>query len=115
MSPLSPTQDESLTFQGQLDSLEAEILRHRKELHSLQVLNNDAQLSKEAAKVTFDLWPPHRGMIPSPLLSSTLIYSYMSAVATRAFSVFLASRQQDYSKMDKPISKKLKGGVLPNE
>ncbi|CAB1426086.1 unnamed protein product [Pleuronectes platessa] len=43
-------QDESLTFQGQLDSLEAEILRHRKELHSLQVLNNDAQLSKEAAK-----------------------------------------------------------------
>ncbi|XP_062244098.1 coiled-coil domain-containing protein 151 [Platichthys flesus] len=43
-------QDESLTFQGQLDSLEAEILSHRKELHSLQVLNNDAQLSKEAAK-----------------------------------------------------------------
>ncbi|XP_060923402.1 coiled-coil domain-containing protein 151 [Limanda limanda] len=43
-------QDESLTFQGQLDGLEAEILRHRKELHSLQVLNNDAQLSKEAAK-----------------------------------------------------------------
>ncbi|XP_019939841.2 coiled-coil domain-containing protein 151 isoform X1 [Paralichthys olivaceus] len=43
-------QDESLTFQGQLDSLEAEILKHRKELHSLQVMNNDTQLSKEAAK-----------------------------------------------------------------
>ncbi|TMS23822.1 Coiled-coil domain-containing protein 151 [Larimichthys crocea] len=42
--------EESLTFQGQLDSLEAEILKHREELHNMQVMNNDAQLSKEAAK-----------------------------------------------------------------
>ncbi|XP_017272386.1 coiled-coil domain-containing protein 151 isoform X2 [Kryptolebias marmoratus] len=43
-------QDESLTFQVQLDGLEAEILKHREELHNLQVMNNDAQLSREAAK-----------------------------------------------------------------
>ncbi|XP_037546472.1 coiled-coil domain-containing protein 151 [Nematolebias whitei] len=42
--------DESLTFQVQLDGLEAEILKRREELHNLQVMNNDAQLSKEAAK-----------------------------------------------------------------
>ncbi|KAF7216441.1 coiled-coil domain-containing protein 151 [Nothobranchius furzeri] len=46
-------QDESLTFQGQLDSLEAEILKYRKELHSLQVMRDDAQLSEEAAKAAF--------------------------------------------------------------
>ncbi|XP_041790100.1 coiled-coil domain-containing protein 151 [Chelmon rostratus] len=46
----SHLQEESLTFQGQLDSLEAEILKHREELHNMQVMNNDAQLSKEAAK-----------------------------------------------------------------
>ncbi|XP_010732918.2 coiled-coil domain-containing protein 151 [Larimichthys crocea] len=46
----SQLQEESLTFQGQLDSLEAEILKHREELHNMQVMNNDAQLSKETAK-----------------------------------------------------------------
>ncbi|KAG8015112.1 hypothetical protein GBF38_022414, partial [Nibea albiflora] len=46
----SQLQEESLTFQGQLDSLEAEILKHREELHNMQAMNNDAQLSKEAAK-----------------------------------------------------------------
>ncbi|XP_033949436.1 coiled-coil domain-containing protein 151 [Pseudochaenichthys georgianus] len=46
----SHLQDESLTFQGQLDSLEAEILKHREELHDMQIMNNNAQLSKEAAK-----------------------------------------------------------------
>ncbi|XP_022611339.1 coiled-coil domain-containing protein 151 [Seriola dumerili] len=46
----SHLQEESLTFQGQLDSMEAEILNHRQELHTLQVMNNDAQLSKEVAK-----------------------------------------------------------------
>lgn len=50
--PPTPLQEESLTFQGQLDSLEAEILKHREELHNMQVMNNNAQLSKEAAKVT---------------------------------------------------------------
>ncbi|XP_071393448.1 coiled-coil domain-containing protein 151 [Centroberyx affinis] len=43
-------QEESLSFQGQLDYLEADILKHREELHNLQVMNNDAQLSKDAAK-----------------------------------------------------------------
>ncbi|KAM7418616.1 hypothetical protein PAMA_015970 [Pampus argenteus] len=46
----SHLQEESLTFQGQLDSLEAEILKHRDELHNLQLMNSEAQLSKEAAK-----------------------------------------------------------------
>ncbi|XP_010765988.1 coiled-coil domain-containing protein 151 [Notothenia coriiceps] len=46
----SHLQDESLTFQGQLDSLEAEILKHREELHDMQIMNHNAQLSKEAAK-----------------------------------------------------------------
>ena len=49
--PRSSLQDESLTFQGQLDSFEAEILKQRDELHNLQVMNNDAHLSKDAAKV----------------------------------------------------------------
>ncbi|KAL2087077.1 hypothetical protein ACEWY4_018136 [Coilia grayii] len=43
-------QEESLTFQTQLDGLEAEILRQRQELQDLQVMNNDAVLSKETAK-----------------------------------------------------------------
>ncbi|XP_005465582.1 coiled-coil domain-containing protein 151 isoform X2 [Oreochromis niloticus] len=42
--------DESLAYQSQLDSLQAEILKHREELRSLQVVNTDSQLSKEAAK-----------------------------------------------------------------
>lgn len=50
-----PAQEESLTFQGQLDNQEAEILKHREELHNLQVMNSEAQLSKEAAKVTCSL------------------------------------------------------------
>uniref|UniRef100_A0A3Q3IRA0 ODAD1 central coiled coil region domain-containing protein n=1 Tax=Monopterus albus TaxID=43700 RepID=A0A3Q3IRA0_MONAL len=46
----SHMQEESLTFQGQLDSLEEEIFKHREELHNLQAMSNKAQLSKEAAK-----------------------------------------------------------------
>ncbi|XP_069022060.1 coiled-coil domain-containing protein 151 isoform X1 [Embiotoca jacksoni] len=46
----SQLQDESLTFQGQMDILEAEILKCREELHHLQAMNNNAQLSKEALK-----------------------------------------------------------------
>ena len=45
-------QEESLTFQSQLDRLEAEILTQRQELRDLQVMNNDAHLSKDTAKVT---------------------------------------------------------------
>ncbi|KAM4603281.1 coiled-coil domain-containing protein 151 [Polymixia lowei] len=43
-------QEESLTYQGQLDRMEADILKQREELHNLQVMYNDAQLSKDAAK-----------------------------------------------------------------
>uniref|UniRef100_A0A3B4H846 Coiled-coil domain-containing protein 151-like n=1 Tax=Pundamilia nyererei TaxID=303518 RepID=A0A3B4H846_9CICH len=43
-------EDESLAYQSQLDTLQAEILKHREELRSLQVVNTDSQLSKEAAK-----------------------------------------------------------------
>ncbi|KAI1886805.1 hypothetical protein AGOR_G00199590 [Albula goreensis] len=43
-------QDESLTFQSQLDRLEAEILRQRLELQDLQVMKSDANLSKDVAK-----------------------------------------------------------------
>lgn len=75
--PLTPLQEESLTFQGQLDSLEAEILKHRAELHNMQIMNNDAQLSKEAAKVICSLlfYQPTTCMewiSRSPLLSSLM-------------------------------------------
>ncbi|XP_006631696.2 coiled-coil domain-containing protein 151 [Lepisosteus oculatus] len=43
-------QEESLTFQVQLDGLEAEILRQRQELRELQIMNSDAHLSRDAAK-----------------------------------------------------------------
>ncbi|KAM4594054.1 coiled-coil domain-containing protein 151 [Fundulus diaphanus] len=46
----SHLQDESLTYGDQINSLEAEILKYREELHNLQILNNEAQLSKKAAK-----------------------------------------------------------------
>ncbi|XP_077381739.1 coiled-coil domain-containing protein 151 [Festucalex cinctus] len=42
-------QEESLTFQGQIDGLEAEIMKYRKELQEVQDMNNKAQLSKETA------------------------------------------------------------------
>ncbi|XP_069783755.1 outer dynein arm-docking complex subunit 3-like isoform X2 [Narcine bancroftii] len=43
-------QEESVTFQKQLDTLESEILHQRQQLKDLQVMNNDAQLSRNAAK-----------------------------------------------------------------
>ncbi|XP_033829340.1 coiled-coil domain-containing protein 151 [Periophthalmus magnuspinnatus] len=46
----SHLQDESLNFSGQLDSLEAEILKHKEELQNLQVMNHESQLSAEASK-----------------------------------------------------------------
>uniref|UniRef100_A0A3P8Q0N0 ODAD1 central coiled coil region domain-containing protein n=1 Tax=Astatotilapia calliptera TaxID=8154 RepID=A0A3P8Q0N0_ASTCA len=42
--------EESLTYKGQLDCLEAEILKQREEMNRLQIMNNDQQLSKEATK-----------------------------------------------------------------
>ncbi|XP_047220813.1 coiled-coil domain-containing protein 151 isoform X2 [Girardinichthys multiradiatus] len=46
--------DESLTYGGQINSLEAEILKYREELHNLQVRNNEAQLSKKATKAELE-------------------------------------------------------------
>ncbi|XP_030052826.1 outer dynein arm-docking complex subunit 3 [Microcaecilia unicolor] len=43
-------QEESLTFQNQLDLLEAEILRQRHELKELQQMNHDANLSRDVAR-----------------------------------------------------------------
>ncbi|XP_029440975.1 LOW QUALITY PROTEIN: coiled-coil domain-containing protein 151 [Rhinatrema bivittatum] len=43
-------QEESLTFQNQLDLLEVEILRQRHELKELQQINNDANLSRDVAR-----------------------------------------------------------------
>lgn len=41
-----------MTFQGQLDSREARILKHKEELRHLQIMNEGAQIYKESAKVT---------------------------------------------------------------
>ncbi|KAM8773711.1 outer dynein arm-docking complex subunit 3-like [Acanthopagrus schlegelii] len=46
----SHLQEESLTYEGQLDSLEAEILMARQEHQNMQAMYNHAQLSKETAK-----------------------------------------------------------------
>lgn len=46
-------QEESLTFQGQIDGLEAEIMKYRRELQEVQDMNNKAQLSKETAIVIY--------------------------------------------------------------
>ncbi|XP_018429137.1 PREDICTED: coiled-coil domain-containing protein 151-like, partial [Nanorana parkeri] len=43
-------QEESLTFQSQLDLLEAEILRQRQELKELQVVNKEAVTSREMGR-----------------------------------------------------------------
>ncbi|KAG8540431.1 hypothetical protein GDO81_004913 [Engystomops pustulosus] len=43
-------QEESLTFQSQLDLLEAEILRQRNELKELQMMNKDAVMSRDMAR-----------------------------------------------------------------
>ncbi|KAM3925439.1 outer dynein arm-docking complex subunit 3 [Leptodactylus fuscus] len=43
-------QEESLTFQSQLDLLEAEILRQRNELKELQTMNKDAVMSRDMAR-----------------------------------------------------------------
>ncbi|XP_075062796.1 outer dynein arm-docking complex subunit 3 isoform X2 [Mixophyes fleayi] len=43
-------QEESLTFQSQLDLIEAEILRQRHELKELQMMNKDAVMSRDMAR-----------------------------------------------------------------
>ncbi|XP_053319182.1 outer dynein arm-docking complex subunit 3 [Spea bombifrons] len=43
-------QEESLTFQSQLDLLEAEILRQRQELKELQTMNRDAVMARDTAR-----------------------------------------------------------------
>lgn len=47
----SGSQEESLTYQGQLDGLEAELLKYRAELNNMQGINSNALQSKEDAKV----------------------------------------------------------------
>ncbi|XP_078540313.1 outer dynein arm-docking complex subunit 3 isoform X1 [Lissotriton helveticus] len=47
----SQMQEESLTFQTQLDQLEGEILRLRQELKDLKVMNCDAHQCREAARM----------------------------------------------------------------
>lgn len=76
-------QEESLTYEGQLDSLEAEILMARQEHQNMQAMYNDAQLSKETAKViqtssTFSSWHAclswrHQKDDSSPLLPLLMI------------------------------------------
>ncbi|KAG7327087.1 hypothetical protein KOW79_010488 [Hemibagrus wyckioides] len=44
-------QEESLTFQSQLDELESEIIRQKQELRDLKLMNNNAHQAKDAAKV----------------------------------------------------------------
>uniref|UniRef100_A0A672H9M6 Coiled-coil domain containing 151 n=1 Tax=Salarias fasciatus TaxID=181472 RepID=A0A672H9M6_SALFA len=46
----SHLQDESLTFQGQLDSLKEEILKHREELQGMQLIYKEAKVAKEEFK-----------------------------------------------------------------
>uniref|UniRef100_A0AAQ6IBY5 ODAD1 central coiled coil region domain-containing protein n=1 Tax=Anabas testudineus TaxID=64144 RepID=A0AAQ6IBY5_ANATE len=77
----SHLQEESLTFQGQLDSLEAEILKHREELHNLQVMNNDAQLSKETAKT--ELQQQEELLYKERKERETIIASYRKKVEER--------------------------------
>ncbi|XP_020378968.1 coiled-coil domain-containing protein 151 [Rhincodon typus] len=43
-------QEESVSFQKQLDTLEAKILQQQEELKELQAMNTDAQLSRDATK-----------------------------------------------------------------
>ena len=44
---------DSLTFGNDLDALEADIEKQKQELKELQVMNNDAQVSRDAAKVLY--------------------------------------------------------------
>ncbi|XP_054460927.1 LOW QUALITY PROTEIN: coiled-coil domain-containing protein 151 [Anoplopoma fimbria] len=77
----SHLQEESLTFQGQLDNQEAEILNHREELHDMQVMNNNAQLSKEAAKV--DLQQQEEMLYKERKERERIIASYRKKVEER--------------------------------
>ena len=43
---------DSLTFGNDLDSLETEIDKQKSELKDLQAMNQDAQISRDAAKVS---------------------------------------------------------------
>lgn len=49
--PFNTRQEESVTYQGQLDRLEAELLKYRAELSSMQSINSNALQTKEEAKV----------------------------------------------------------------
>uniref|UniRef100_A0A3Q2Q4M2 Coiled-coil domain containing 151 n=1 Tax=Fundulus heteroclitus TaxID=8078 RepID=A0A3Q2Q4M2_FUNHE len=80
---IAVNQDESLTYGDQINSLEAEILKYREELHNLQILYNEAQLSKKAAKVQRTIMQPDE-------LSSEAQHSStrMAAEEEKAISTF---------------------------
>lgn len=94
LSPLFPSlaslQEESLTYEGLLDSLEAEILKARQERQNMQATYDAAQLSKETAKVirtSRHACEGVRRMIRSPLLLLLMIQVkwVTSRPATAAF------------------------------
>lgn len=49
---LPPLQEESLTYQSKLDTLEADILKCREDLCNITVIAQEAQISKEQARVS---------------------------------------------------------------
>lgn len=87
---LASLQEESLTYEGLLDSLEAEILKARQERQNMQATYDAAQLSKETAKVirtSRHACEGVRRMIRSPLLLLLMIQVkwVTSRPATAAF------------------------------
>lgn len=50
--PVPPLQEESLTYQSKLDTLEADILKCREDLCNINVIAQEAQISKEQARVS---------------------------------------------------------------
>lgn len=84
-------QEESLTFNGQLDCLEADILKHREELRNLQIMNNDAQLSKDAAKA--ELQQQEELPYKEPKESERIIARYRKQVEERKAQTEKADRR----------------------
>uniref|UniRef100_A0A667ZVZ6 Outer dynein arm docking complex subunit 3 n=1 Tax=Myripristis murdjan TaxID=586833 RepID=A0A667ZVZ6_9TELE len=84
-------QEESLTFNGQLDYLEADILKHKEELRNLQIMNNDAQLSKDAAKA--ELQQQEELPYKEPKESERIIARYRKQVEERKAQTEKADRR----------------------
>ncbi|XP_029015573.1 outer dynein arm-docking complex subunit 3-like [Betta splendens] len=97
-------QEESLTFQGQLDSLEAEILKNAEEHRKLQIMNHDAQLSKEAAKI--ELQQQEELLYRERKERESIIASYRKKVEERKAQAEKAERrtQRMTAQPDEPSS-----------